>query len=93
MFQNHELETTIIAVELKIKRVGPWGESELWVEVHDTFLMLENKVFRLKGLRVLRGECPRTDDLFGRTRKYEFERDGLTFAVPFGFLVILEDDF
>ena len=93
---SQDLEDKIKSCELKIKRVGPWGESELWetrVEVHDTFLMLEKKVFRSKGLRFLRGERPRTNGKCGEKRTHAFERNGKPFAVPFGFLAILEDDF
>ena len=86
-----EMEARIKDLEVKMERIGPWGEHEWWemsYEVQDALLMLQRRVFMGKGLKFVKGEKRSS---YGETIR--FKRGEIFSVEPFGYLVLLEDDF
>ena len=84
-----EMEARLKYFKVKMERIVPWGEHEWWEmsnEVQDALLMLQRRVFMGKGLKFVKGE-----NCYGKT--IEFKRGEVPGVQPFGYLVLLEDDF
>ena len=86
-----EMEARIKDLEVKMGRIGPWGEHECFemrYEVQDALLMLQRRVFLNKGFKFMKIE--KENRLFQTIR---FKRGEVCSVQPFGYLVVLEDDY
>ena len=86
-----EMEARIMDLEVKMERIGPWGEHEcceMRYEVQDALLMLQRRVFLNKGLEFVKSAKWNS---YGKT--IEYKRGEVPGVQPFGSLVLLEDDY